>query len=171
MVKPILQVVGYQNSGKTTVMNHLVKAAEASGLKAGTIKHHGHGGKPDYQDSEKDSSRHFQAGAAISAVEGDGAVVIESESGLSDLENLLTFYSTLPLHVILIEGYKRESYSKVIVIRDEEDSALLDQCENIEAVITELPIDRLDLSVFTFQDVKGYTDWFKNWLKEGESDV
>lgn len=152
-------------------MNHLVKAAAESGMKAGTIKHHGHGGVPDYHDSTKDSSRHFQAGAAISAVEGEGAVVIESENGMSDLENLLTFYRTLPLHVILVEGYKRESYNKVIVIRDEKDSALLGQCENIEAVITELPIDRPDLTVFAFQDVKGYTDWFRNWLKEGESDV
>lgn len=171
MVAPVLQVVGYQNSGKTTVINHLVKAAAESGLKAGTIKHHGHGGAPDYQNSEKDSSRHFQAGAAISAVEGDGAVVIESDSGLSDLENLLTFYSTLPLHVILVEGYKRESYNKIIVIRNEKEFALLDQCNHIKAVITGVPIDRPDLQVFTFQDVSGYTGWFRNWLKEGQADV
>ncbi|MFB1082847.1 molybdopterin-guanine dinucleotide biosynthesis protein B [Jeotgalibacillus sp. JSM ZJ347] len=166
MVVPVLQVIGYQNSGKTTVMGHLLKKAAAHGIKAGTIKHHGHGGAPDYADSEKDSSRHFQAGATISTVEGEGAVIIESESGLTDLENLLTFYRTLPLHVILVEGYKKESYSKIVVIRQQEDTALLDQCTHIKAVISAVPIDRPDLAVFDYQDVTAYTEWFRNWLKE-----
>ncbi|MDZ5713305.1 molybdopterin-guanine dinucleotide biosynthesis protein B [Jeotgalibacillus haloalkalitolerans] len=168
---PILQVVGYQNSGKTTVMNRLVRTAAENGLKAGTIKHHGHGGVPDYTNTAKDSSRHFQAGAAISTVEGSGAIVIESVSGLTDLENLLTFYRTLPLHVILVEGYKREPFSKIVVIRNEEELALLDQCLNIKAVISAVQIDRPDLTVFEYQDVTSYTDWFGNWLKEAGSHV
>lgn len=40
----ILQVVGFQNSGKTTLIEKLCQLAEREGLKLGCFKHHGHGG-------------------------------------------------------------------------------------------------------------------------------
>ncbi|TFE02114.1 molybdopterin-guanine dinucleotide biosynthesis protein B [Jeotgalibacillus salarius] len=165
VVMPVLQVIGYQNSGKTTVMHHLLRAASEAGLRAGTIKHHGHGGTPEYANSSKDSSLHFQSGAAISTVEGDGAFVVESESGLADLEKLLTFYRTLPLHVILVEGYKKEHYSKVAVVRREEDITLL-EASNIKAVISAVPDIHTKLPVFKFNDPESYKTWFLKWIKE-----
>lgn len=67
--RKILQIVGYQNSGKTTLMEQLIKRATTEGLRVGTIKHHGHGGVPMIEAS-KDSSRHELAGASVTAVEG-----------------------------------------------------------------------------------------------------
>lgn len=49
----ILQVVGYQNSGKTTLIEKLCQLAECEGLKLGCFKHHGHGGTPDRLFKEK----------------------------------------------------------------------------------------------------------------------
>lgn len=71
--RKILQIVGYQNSGKTTLMEQLIKQATMEGLRVGTIKHHGHGGVPTIETS-KDSSRHEQAGAVVTAVEGAGTL-------------------------------------------------------------------------------------------------
>lgn len=68
---PILQIVGFQNSGKTTLSEKLIFRASKAGLKAASIKHHGHGGPPDNELSSKDSIRHHEAGAVISSVEGD----------------------------------------------------------------------------------------------------
>ena len=42
----IFQIVGYQNSGKTTFLNKLISHLTAVGINTATIKHHGHGGKP-----------------------------------------------------------------------------------------------------------------------------
>lgn len=67
--RKILQIVGYQNSGKTTLMEQLIKQATMEGLRVGAIKHHGHGGVPMIETS-KDSSRHELAGAVVTAVEG-----------------------------------------------------------------------------------------------------
>lgn len=67
--RKIIQIVGYQNSGKTTLMEQLIKHATKEGLRVGTIKHHGHGGAP-VENLSKDSNRHEQAGARVSAVEG-----------------------------------------------------------------------------------------------------
>ena len=43
----ILQVVGYQNSGKTSFVSELTARLSATGLRVGVIKHHGHGGTFD----------------------------------------------------------------------------------------------------------------------------
>ncbi len=43
----ILQIVGYQNSGKTTLVEKVVYALAEQNMKVATIKHHGHGGFPE----------------------------------------------------------------------------------------------------------------------------
>ena len=43
----ILQIVGYQNSGKTTLVGKIVHVLTESEMKVATIKHHGHGGFPE----------------------------------------------------------------------------------------------------------------------------
>lgn len=77
----ILQVVGYQNSGKTTLMEQLIREATATELRVATIKHHGHGGIPDVESS-KDSTRHERAGAAVAAVEGGGVLRLSAKRPL-----------------------------------------------------------------------------------------
>ncbi|TFE01852.1 molybdopterin-guanine dinucleotide biosynthesis protein B [Jeotgalibacillus sp. R-1-5s-1] len=165
MVIPVLQVIGYQDSGKTTVMKQLIKAAESKGILTGTIKHHGHGGLPE-QPSGKDSRVHLEAGASVSTVEGEGAVVLQSVSGVLSLESLLDFYRKLPIHVILIEGYKKEHFPKIAVIRDARDLSLIDTCTNVQLVISAAPLTGLTLPNLLFEDQSGYIKWFLNWLKE-----
>ena len=67
----IFQVSGYQNSGKTTLVNKIISGLKGKGLSVVTIKHHGHGGKPETPEG-KDSSNHIESGAAASIVEGGG---------------------------------------------------------------------------------------------------
>ena len=38
----IIQIVGYKNSGKTTLMAHAVSFLKEKGFTVATIKHHGH---------------------------------------------------------------------------------------------------------------------------------
>ena len=42
MKPPCVALIGWQNSGKTTVMVRLVRALRARGLKVGTLKHAHH---------------------------------------------------------------------------------------------------------------------------------
>ncbi|GAA3320219.1 hypothetical protein GCM10020331_030320 [Ectobacillus funiculus] len=45
-VRPvILQIAGYQNSGKTTVAEQIISSLTKEGLRVASFKHHGHGGK------------------------------------------------------------------------------------------------------------------------------
>lgn len=164
-VAPVLQVIGWQNSGKTTVMRSLIEAGARNQLLIGSIKHHGHGGTPDLPSSSKDSDLHFKSGAEISAVEGDGAIHIVSRAGISDLANLLDFYKKMPLHVILIEGYKKEMFPKLVLIRHKEELPLLNQVSNVAAVLSDIPIVT-DVPVFSFNEQEDLIKWFLAWVKE-----
>jgi molybdopterin-guanine dinucleotide biosynthesis protein B len=137
---PIVQVVGYQNSGKTTLMEKLVKEFSAKGYKIGTIKHHGHGGHPVLGDRGKDSAIHRQAGAAIVAVEGNGTLQLTAQQSNWDLSKMIVLYESFSLDLILIEGYKMEGYPKVVFVRGQEDLELLQMLSNIICVITQFPL-------------------------------
>lgn len=41
--RKVYQIVGFQNSGKTTLMESIINYWSKHDLKVGTIKHHGHG--------------------------------------------------------------------------------------------------------------------------------
>jgi molybdopterin-guanine dinucleotide biosynthesis adapter protein len=134
LVKPILfQVAGYQNSGKTTLSLRLIQQLAQAGLKVATVKHHGHGGKPDIVES-KDSGRHVHAGAAVSLVEGGGRMVLQAENGQWSLSEEIAVLACFKPDVILIEGHKSEPYPKAVILRDEEDLELVDGLANIQAV-------------------------------------
>lgn len=143
--RKILQIVGYQNSGKTTLMEQLIRQATMEGLRVGTIKHHGHGGVPT-NETTKDSSRHEQAGAVVTAVEGAGTLRMSIHQNSWKLADILAIYESLPLDIMLIEGYKNEHYPKVVLLRTAQDQVLLQQVTNILCVIF-WPSCPLDLSL------------------------
>ncbi|WP_180954842.1 molybdopterin-guanine dinucleotide biosynthesis protein B [Bacillus sp. V3-13] len=135
MVKPfVFQVSGFQNSGKTLLVTSLVSILSKSGFTAVTIKHHGHGGKPDIP-VEKDTSRHVMAGAAASLVEGGGRVIIHGENASWPLTKKIEFMSFFEPDFIIVEGHKHENYPKAVLLRREEDLFLLKQLQEVKVIL------------------------------------
>jgi molybdopterin-guanine dinucleotide biosynthesis protein B len=135
LVKPVIfQVVGYQNSGKTTFLLKIIHTLKKQGLTVVTIKHHGHGGKPDVVQ-KKDSSRHLEAGALAALVEGEGRLVLHAENSEWNLEEQLRLMEYFRPQVILIEGYKQERYPKLVLVKEKGDYLLLTKVNNIKAHI------------------------------------
>lgn len=165
---PILQLVGYQNSGKTTLMEKVVAACTKEHLKVGTIKHHGHGGLPFLYENGKDSSRHRRAGAVVTTVEGDGVIELTS-TGLSiDLDTILHMYTLLQVDVILIEGYKHKDFPKVVISKTENDVKDLTKLTNIKALISWYKIEDMDKkkeNVFSIHDDDQYIQWILQYLR------
>lgn len=161
----ILQIVGYSDSGKTTLMEQLITQATNEGLRVGTIKHHGHGGKP-MVESSKDSILHEKAGACVTAVEGEGTLRISIQQDFWQLVDILNIYSLFKMDTILIEGYKNEQYSKVVLLRTSEDLSLLQKVSNIVCVLywPTFTIDiPLDYPSFSIHEKAQYMDFL---LKE-----
>lgn len=139
----ILQVVGYQNSGKTTFVTEFLKEAEKYKLKVGTIKHHGHGGALTQGDYGKDTWKHREAGAQVTFVKGNESFILSSDQVRLTLPQMISMYTVFSLDVILVEGFKAEKYPKVVLLRSKEDLLMLEKAHNIICVLADfaLPIE------------------------------
>jgi len=149
-------------------MEQLIKQATTEGLRVGTIKHHGHGGVPMIETS-KDSSRHELAGAVVTAVEGAGTLRMSIHQDSWQLADILTIYESLPLDIILIEGYKNEHYPKVVLLRTTQDQVLLQQVTNILCVIywPSYPLNpSLTIPAFSIHEETQYMEFLLTEMRE-----
>lgn len=134
VVKPALfQIVGFQDSGKTTFVKKLLQKLVSERIRAVTIKHHGHGGKPDLVE-DKDSAQHTDAGAIASLVEGEGRLIIQAEKTDWTIEEKIALLLPFQPDVIVIEGHKFERFAKGVIIRRKEEVELLTNLENIHVI-------------------------------------
>ena len=158
--RKVYQIVGFQNSGKTTLMEGIINYWSKHDLKVGTIKHHGHGGKPRKRVAEKDTYKHLNAGASIVACEGEGELVLLKQNLNWSLVDIIQFYENFSLDFILIEGYKYEDYPKAVLIRGEEDTYLLDQLSNIQAILTWVPLkNTYPYKIFSIKQKEEFIKW------------
>lgn len=167
----VFQVVGYSNSGKTTLVRKWLEQLSSKGWKTATIKHHGHGRKLTVNDEGKDSNVHRQAGALGTLVTSDNELQwnLQLEQPM-DLETLVDMYKVFPLDLIIVEGYKLEPYPKLVIIRGEEDLPLIQTCRSITMVVCwqdeqkEKLLEELDIPVFHIDEERDYLDWLNKWL-------
>ncbi|MEL6427459.1 MAG: molybdopterin-guanine dinucleotide biosynthesis protein B, partial [Pseudomonadota bacterium] len=102
-------IVGWKNSGKTTLVERLVVEITGRGFSVSTVKHAHHTFDVDHPG--KDSHRHRSAGAqeVLLASRNRWALMHElrgaEEPSLADLTRYLA-----PVELVLIEGYKRDSH-------------------------------------------------------------
>ena len=83
---PILSIVGRSNSGKTTLLEKLIRELTQRGCRIGTIKHHFHG-PVEVDVPGKDSWRHKRAGARVVALSAPETLfVVRDTAGESGLE-------------------------------------------------------------------------------------
>lgn len=111
---PIISVVGWADSGKTTFLEKLVAELKRRGCRLGVIKHHR--GPFEIDRPGKDTWRMARAGAACTAIAGPGRVglVLETEGDLSPGE----IAALMPgMDLVITEGYKGENYPQIEVRR------------------------------------------------------
>ncbi|SDM58939.1 molybdopterin-guanine dinucleotide biosynthesis protein B [Fictibacillus solisalsi] len=163
-----IQIVGYKNSGKTTLIANLLQAAAIEGLRAGTLKHHGHGGRIAFQDENRDTGIHRSAGAVVSGVQGEDTFQLCLDQPLS-FSGLIRLYEPLDLDLLLIEGFKEEQLPRVVLLKQDEDVELLDCSTHVLLVIT-WPSVSAELipqvyPVYRLNEQERYIDFLKDWMK------
>lgn len=170
MGQPMIQIAGYSNSGKTTLVEKLVMRLSKEKLRVGTIKHHGHGGDLATVDSGKDSQKHRQAGAVVSAAVSKGNLQLNvARDEQWEANELIALYSQFPLDVIIIEGFKVSPFPKVVIIKEQADLILLTKLKNIICVISWIPLpSEVNLEAVTYFQIDEepcYTNFIIQALK------
>ncbi len=116
-VVPAIAFIGYQNSGKTTLVEKVIAELTRRGLRVGSLKHHGHHGF-DIDVPAKDTWRHHQAGSKhvglICATRWAEYADTREEDEMPARE-LLSRYNDVD--VAIIEGYKTEGFDNIVVAR------------------------------------------------------
>lgn len=130
----IIQIVGYKNSGKTTLTCELVRELAKQGRRVGTLKHDAHDFEPDVPG--KDTWKHRQAGAHITAITSPSRTAWVQEQAMP-IERLVSQMESQSVDFLLIEGFKTASYPKIVLLRSEEDAELLDLPNIISVVVRE----------------------------------
>ena len=112
----ILQIVGFKNSGKTTLMQHTIQFLKSYGYTIATIKHHGHIGEDiTLQEDHVDHMKHFNAGADQSIVQGEHYQQTVTRAYKQNLTQMIDQSVTIDCNIILVEGFKDEHFDKVVV--------------------------------------------------------
>jgi molybdopterin-guanine dinucleotide biosynthesis protein B len=116
----IFQIVGYKNTGKTTLVCRLTERFKQEGYKVGTIKHDAHHFEIDTPGT--DTWKHQKAGADFTAITSPArtAIIKQHEEPIERLIEQMQ-----DADAILIEGFKGADYPKIIMIRSAADLALL----------------------------------------------
>lgn len=142
-------VIGWKNSGKTSLMERLVSEITGRGFSVSTVKHVHH--TVDLDQPGKDTYRHRQAGAreVVLASADRLAVMVEHRGPEPELPAVLARMA--PVDLILVEGYKRDAHPKVEVWREETGHPLIQPGDPlVRAVATDaalaLPVPVLDLN-------------------------
>lgn len=111
----ILGFVAYSGTGKTTLLEKLIPLLAAKGLRVGLVKHSHH--DFDIDIPGKDSYRLRKAGAqqVMVASAKRWALITEQTEMLPEpaLHELLCQMAQDQLDIILVEGFKHESFPKI----------------------------------------------------------
>lgn len=141
----VLQIVGYKNSGKTTLLCKLVAHFSSLGWKVATLKHDAHAFEMDRPHT--DTWKHRQAGAWLTGITSPGETAWLRE-GETQLEAMLVEAHGADL--ILVEGFKHAPYPKLVLLRTAADLDLLEQCSEVIAVYSQ----ELDMLLSMDEDMR-----------------
>lgn len=161
MSPPVFGVVGWKNSGKTTLMANLIKELTQRGFAISVIKH-AHA-KFEIDHPGRDSFKMREAGARQVTLSSPRRFALMRELG--DAPEM-PFGEVLPYagpcDLVLVEGYKREAFPKIEIRRDGAASRepLSAECLQVVAIASDRPGSEEDrLPVFHINDIGRIVDF------------
>jgi molybdopterin-guanine dinucleotide biosynthesis protein MobB len=148
---PVISFIGRHNSGKTTVLQKVIRILSDQGCRVGVIKHSSHDFNIDVPDT--DSFRLFQAGARAISVSSAQKLAfykhVQEDTSLDELCRLMQD----DVDIIFTEGFKREDRPKIEVARQGISSDLINP-HNLIALVVDFPVSEVKVQVFGFDDAE-----------------
>lgn len=131
---PVVSVVGKSDSGKTTLMERLIRSLSDRGYRVGTVKHHVH--DFDIDVPGKDSWRHGRAGSVTTLVSSPTKLgMIRQTDHEATLDELLGFAGDID--ILLTEGYRRAGSTRIEISRRARSTELACDPSELFALVTD----------------------------------
>jgi len=164
----IIAFVGPSESGKTTLIEKLIKELKSRGYRVATMKHAGRESSLD--EPGKDSWRHIQAGSDATILNtNDKAMLIKPIAPDTGIEEVARLFGEDP-DIILADGFKGSDVPKIEVHR-KGIGPLLTDVKKLIAIATDEPLDTKTRQ-FDLADVKNLSDFIETgFIKPNEERV
>ncbi len=160
----VIGVAGFKNSGKTTLVEKLVRHLTAQGLNIATVKHAHHSFDIDHEG--RDSFRHRKAGASqVAVISKERTAIIHELKGQEPPSLNQVLAQLQPCDLVIVEGYKRDSHDKIEVRNVAlNHPALAGDDPTVVAIAANGPIANAKVPVFDRDDVAALADFILSHL-------
>jgi len=159
---PVISIVAKANTGKTTLLEGVIRELKKRGIRLAVIKHH----RGDFEIDQpgKDTWRHAQAGADVVVISAPGKMaMIEKRAQELSLDEIIARISGVDL--IITEGYKKENKAKIEVFRAAAGHrGLVSPESDLVAIVSDVPWD-LNVPCYPLDDFPGVADEIQNFMR------
>jgi len=160
MTVKVVAFVAKSNTGKTTLLEQVIRELKNRGYKVGAIKHDAHSFNIDHPG--KDSHRLTEDGADTMLITSqEKLALIKKHETSPPLEELVATYFS-DMDIVLTEGFKMSPLPKIEVHRQERSPTLLCRGEHHDPMLVAVVSDEalnLDVPVLDLNDIKAVTDF------------
>ena len=161
---PFVSIIGKSNSGKTTLIEKLIRELKKRGYMVGTIKHTHHAIQIDRQG--KDSARHKNAGAHTVAIHSpDSLTVIKDTKSPSldslALDDIAIYYEDMD--IVITEGYRQADKPKIEVFRKAAHKRPYNRSsQDLIAFVTDSEDDlNVNVPIFGLEEIEKIVDFLE----------
>lgn len=158
---PILGFSGYSNSGKTTLIEKIIKNLKQKGIRIAIIKHHGHEGL-DVDEVGSDSYRFSEAGADMSIVCSPTKTAIFEQRSLA-FQQLVELVHDVDL--MIVEGFKREPIPQIGIARKETNKGFPSPFKRYLAIVTNIEDIEVNIPMFQLNQIEEISTFILQTMK------
>jgi len=164
---PVVSVVGKSDSGKTTVMEELIRALTSRGWRVATCKHHVH--EVDIDQPGKDSWRHARAGSRVTMISSPTQFAVVSAIDRERTLDEITATATAGgCDILLTEGFKRAGSVRIEVSRLGRSDEMISTASELFALVTDNPdLHPEGIPIIDLNDVEGLADLVERTFLQG----
>jgi len=152
---PLLGFSAYSGTGKTTLLSKILPVLKSHGIRVGVLKHAHHDFDIDHPGKDSHTLRHAGASQMLIASAKRWALMTETpeKNDAPDLNEMLAQLDQSQLDMILVEGFKGESFPKIELHRKSLGKPLL-HCNDKDIIaiatddkiITDRDMPQLDIN-------------------------
>ncbi|HEY5277277.1 MAG TPA: molybdopterin-guanine dinucleotide biosynthesis protein B [Coriobacteriia bacterium] len=133
---PVVSIVGKSDSGKTTLVEGIIRELVAHGYRVASVKHHIH--EVEVDQPGKDSWRHGRAGAVTTMISSPSQfVLVRKVDRERTIEELVE--AAGDVDIVITEGFKRAGDVRIEVARRARSDELISGPGEAFAVVTDMP--------------------------------